>query len=109
METKTCCVCFEECDLSERLPLNCVQCSEWLCSQCFFKIVYTCNNGCHFKYGCPVCKNEINVSPGFMGRLIKRMDGCISVDIKNLEGKVIVKIIKRGTEDEAEWSKLRRI
>lgn len=101
-----CPICMEEFN-STRLRINCIQCKEFICSSCFLEILVTCEGLCHISYICPVCKQYVNVSRGFLETLLKRLPDKDYVELKDQNRKVILKMFKNLNTGEIKWKKRR--
>ena len=100
-----CSICYEEFIPSKKLRINCVQCKNYICSDCFLEIVVVCLGLCHINYVCPVCKQKIYVSRGFLELLINRLPDKELVELKDENRDVIIKIIKDLKTGHVSWKK----
>lgn len=100
-----CVICYEKYDSDDRLPINCIQCKEKLCTHCFMEIVTTCNNACHIKYNCPICRQEINITKEFLDKIFRMMTKTDYLEFKNKDKEVVLKASKDKTTGEIEWKK----
>lgn len=100
-----CSVCMEEFVPKKKLRINCVQCKNYICSDCFIEIIVTCLGLCHINYVCPVCKQKIHVSKAFLERMINRLPQKELIDLKDENRDVIIRIVKDLKTGKVNWKK----
>lgn len=101
-----CPVCMEEFNNTDRLQTNCVRCKEWICSRCFLKVVRVCDQMCHAKYVCPICKMEINLSMEFLNIVMSKMVGVYEFELTGFGNMGIAfKIYKDKNTGKLQWKR----
>lgn len=100
-----CSVCLENFVPQKRLRINCIQCKNYICSDCFLEILTSCNNFCHATYVCPVCRTTINVSKTFVETLVDRLPYKELFEIKGVDRNVMIRITRDPTTGKVTWSK----
>lgn len=102
----SCPVCMEEFDCDNRIKTKCARCSEWVCTECFIKVIKVCPNACHIMYKCPVCNMEVNLSVDFLNIMFGKMK---NIDVMNLRGITNNDPVLRATKDketgEIKWTR----